>query len=113
MTASEIARNASEALLLFATIGAFAATLRWRRAPRLDFLGAVIVFLLGTAAVQLPVYIGGMTGWGPDLVLLSGLARWVSVLGCILYVRAALKDYCGPWGWRTVTGAVLLITVML
>ena len=111
--ASAISRNASEALLLMCILGLVMAALRWRHATRRDFLVSFGAGLLGMGLGQVPVWLGGMTGWGPDLVLFSGLARWTQFAAAVLFVRAALRDYCGPWGWRTVTLAVLLVALAI
>lgn len=112
--ATAISRNASEALAIMGAAGAALAAVRWPNAARKDFLIAFILVLAGTSFGQIPVYIGGMPGpWSAELVLFSGLARWTQLLGAVVYMRAALSDYCGPWGWRIATAAVAVLTVLI
>lgn len=111
--ASAIARNAAQALGLLAFAGFTVGLFRWRHARRKDFLLAFIVFLLGTTIAQLPVQIGGMTGWNADLVLLSGIGRVTQDVGAVLFIRASLVGECPPWGWKSIVLLVLALTVVL
>lgn len=112
-TASAIAKNAAEVLGMLALAGALAGVARWPDARRRDFLAAFVLFLFGTFIAQLPVYIGGMVGWGADLVLVSAGGRIIQNVGALLFVRAALRDHCGPWGWVAVLFAAGLAAAIL
>lgn len=94
--------NTSELLALLCAAGVAACVVRWRLASRRDFLLAFSVFLIGTLARELVVYIFGATGWPPEAVSWSAFGRSVQILGAALFVRAALKDACGEWGWLLV-----------
>lgn len=111
--AAAIGENAAEALALLAVAGVVSGLLRWHKAARRDFMASFIIFLLGTALAQLPVYLGGMVGWGVDLIVVSAAGRLVQNLGAVLFIRASLRDECGPWGWRTIVGVVLLLVWVL
>lgn len=111
--ASAIARNAAQALGLICFAGFLAGLVRWPHAKRLDFLLAFLVFMFGTVVAQLPVYIGGMTGWGVDLVLLSGVGRWTQNLGGALFIRVMLLGQCPPWTWKAIVLLVVALTVVL
>lgn len=112
-TASAIAKNAAECLGMLALAGALAGMWRWPGARRRDFLAAFIVFLLGTFVAQLPVLIAGMTGWGIEMVALSAFGRVVQNIGAALFIWAALRDVCGPWGWVAVLAAAGLAAAVL
>ncbi len=105
--------NSSQALALLALVGFGAGLFRWRAAARRDFLLAFLIFLFGSAVREVPVYFVGMQGWSLDWVLLSGVARLVQLVGVVLFVRAALRDHCGPWGWWAVVLAVLFLTAVI
>lgn len=112
-TASAIGRHAAETVALFSVAGMLAGLWRYRWAERPDLLRAVLVFLLGTAIAQLPVYIGGMTGWGPDLVLVSAIGRYIQCAGCALFVRGSLKGQAPPWAWWLITVFILIVARFL
>lgn len=105
--------NTSQALALLALIGVGAGLLRWRNATRRDFLLAFLIFLFGTALREVPVYFAGMSAWSINWVLLSGISRVVQLIGVVLFVRASLRDHCGPWGWKAVVFGVLILTAVI
>lgn len=109
--AATFSRDAAQALGLMAFVGMLAGLARWKHAARKDFLFAFIVFLLGTVIAQVPVHIGGMTGWGPDLVFLSGVGRMVQNVGAALFIVASLRDRCPRWGWISLLAAVVFVTL--
>lgn len=111
--ASAYSRNAAQALGLFAVAGFVAGLLQMRDAVRPDLLAAWIVLAAGTALAQLPVQLAGMTGWGVEMVSLSGTARTIQCLGVILFVRGVFRDKCGGWPWAIVTAVVLGFMVVL
>lgn len=112
-TASAIGKNASECLAMLAVVGALVGIFRYRRAVRSDFVAAWIVVMVGVFVSQVPVYLGGMVGWGADLVLLSAIGRIIQITGAILFVRAVLRDECSPVAWVMVVGVALLAAVVL
>ena len=109
--AAAFSRNAAQALGLMAFVGMLAGLARWKHAARKDFLLSFIIFLLGTVISQVPVHLGGMTGWGPDLVFLSGVGRMVQNLGAALFIVASLRDHCPRWGWISLLAAISLVTI--
>ncbi len=109
----DLMRNASELLALLCVAGVVAAMMRWKTAVRRDFLLAFIVFLAGVAMREMVVYRYGVTGWPTDALWWSAVARLVQITGAALFVRAAMREACGEWGWIAVlavagAGAVLL-----
>lgn len=112
-TAADIGENAAEVLALLAMAGVASGLRRWHKVSRKDFMASFIIFLLGTTLAQLPVYVGGMVGWGVDLIVVSAIGRLVQNLGAVLFIRASLRDECGPWGWRATVIIVLLLAWVL
>lgn len=112
-TASAFSKNASEMLGVLAFFGILMGVLRWQHALRRDFVVAWIVVMTGIFMTQLPVYIGGMTGWGAELVLLSGISRSVQIVGSALFARAVLWGECSPVVLVFVIGAAALAAAML
>ena len=102
MNGYSLTANASQMLGLLAVVGVLAGAYRWRSAVRRDFLFSFMVFLAGTALRELPVLLGGVSGWSPELVALSGAARVLQIAGAVLFVRVALREACGEWGWISV-----------
>ena len=92
-----LAHNSSEALGLFAIIGAVAGMLRWRQAVRKDFLSAFVLGLVGMALRELPVYMAGMATWSPEWILVSAAARVIQIIAVILFILASLRGHCSPW----------------
>lgn len=111
--AALFAKFAALALGLFSVAGFFAGLWRIRSALRLDLLLAWIVLAAGTTVAQSPVYIGGMTGWGVDLVTLSGAGRALQCLGVVLFVRGVFRGVCSDWGWRAIAVFVLGLAALL
>ena len=113
--AVEAGRDASHALTLMCTMGLAMAALRWRQAVRRDYLLSFALGMLGMFLGQMPVWFSGPTGWGNDPVpvIVAGIARWTQFVSAVLFVRAALRDYCGPWVWWSVTAATLLIALVI
>lgn len=112
-TASLIGKNAAECLGVMAIVGAVVGLFRLRTAARRDFILAWFVVMMGTVIVQVPVYLGGMTGWGVDLVFLSAVGRIVQNIGAILFVRAVLRDVCPAWAWKVFAAGALTLMVLL
>lgn len=112
-TASAIGKNAAECLAALALVGAVVGVFRYHRAARTDFVAAWIVVMIGAFVTQIPVYLGGMTGWGANLVLLSAIGRIIQFVGAILFVRAVLRDEFSPVAWVMVVGVALLAAVVL
>jgi hypothetical protein len=106
-------RNVSEALGLFALAGLMTTAFRWRKSRRPDLMVAFGVFLAGAALREVPLYLGGAFQWPVELVLLGGISRLTQVVGCILFIRATLRDECPPWGWKAVVAVVLLCAAAL
>jgi len=105
--------NSSEALGLLCLAGVLAGLVRWPVAARRDLLLAFIVFLAGAFLREIVVYIYGATGWGPDALLLSFAARLIQVAGAVLFVRAALLQSCGEWGWIATLATATALMVIL
>lgn len=55
--------------------------------------------MLGCAMRELVVYYGGAHTWTATEVAWSAAARYVWVLGAILFVRAITMHKCGEWAW--------------
>lgn len=91
--------NTSELLGLLCLAGIAACFVRWRTAARRDLLLAFAIFLAGTLGRELVVYFYGSVNWASPAVWWSGSGRLVQIIGAALFVRAALKNDCGEWGW--------------
>lgn len=101
----KLLQNSSEMLALLCVAGIIAAAVRWRIALRHDFLLAFIVFLAGVFLRELTIIIYGPISWPEAGFQLSAFARVVKIAGAILFVRAAMRDRCGEWGWMSVAAA--------
>lgn len=99
----------SKALLMLSVAGVATSIYRWRDARRRDFLLAFILFLIGASIREVPAIYAGHGPWAHHWVLVSGIGRAFKLLGEVLFIRAALKDRCGGYGWIV----VVLVTASL
>ncbi len=112
MMAGWLVHNLSELLACLCGAGLLAAALRWREAVRRDLLLCFALFLAGTLVREFVVWRYGIGPW-PDAALhASALGRLVQVVGGLLFVRAAMRERCGEWGWLAVLAAALLAAAL-
>lgn len=106
-------RNTSEALLVLAFIGALVGLIRYQKARRPDILLSFIIYMLGCGLREIPVWIGGVVQWSQEMVLFSGVARAVQIVGIIWFIHAALHEECPAWVRWSFLAIVLLLVLVL
>lgn len=104
MMGGTLVTNTAQLIAMLCAAGIAACVLRWPTALRRDFLFAFGLFLGGTLIRELVVCFYGVSGWPHEALIWSGTGRLVQIVGAALFVRAALRDSCGEWGWLLVFG---------
>jgi hypothetical protein len=99
----------SKVLLMLSVAGVAASLYRWRDARRRDFLLAFILFLVGAAIREVPPIYAGQGPWAHHWILVSGIGRSFKLLGSVLFIRAALNDRYGEYGWIVVVLATAFL----
>lgn len=113
MMGGPFVHNTSELLALLCVAGLIACGFRWRMANRRDFLLAFFLFLAGTLIRELVVFFYGIAAWPAEALAWSGFGRLVQIFGGALFVRAALKEACGEWGWMLVFAVAAFFTLII
>lgn len=108
-----VANNAAQAIALMAFPAAALMLARWNNFVRKDYAVAFFLSLYSMIVMQVPVHVGGMTGWDANLVLLSGIGRWMFYLSAALFAHAMLKAECKPWEWGVVVVVTLVIAAFI
>lgn len=108
-----LTQNTAEWMAFLCLAGIVAAMFRMQKAARPDILVAFIIFLLGTFAREVVVHVYGVYSWPMTAVYLSGIARLCQILGAALFIRAAIKDRCGEWGWVAIVLGTALLAVLV
>lgn len=108
MMAEILIRNTSEFLALLCIAGLAACLARWPTSRRRAYLLAFGAFLGGTLMREAAVWFYGPTGWPVEALYLSAAGRAAQIFGSMLFVRAALRDYCGEWGWIAIVAAAAI-----
>lgn len=108
-----LTQNSAEWMAFLCLAGIVAAMYRMPRASRPDVLLAFIVFLLGTFGREVVVHMYGMQTWPATAVYLSGLARLFQIIGAAMFIRAAIKERCGEWGWIAIILGTALLAVLV
>lgn len=108
-----IASNAAQAIALIAFPAAALMLAKWGNFVRKDYAAAFFLALYAMIILQVPVYVGGMTGWDAHLVLLSGVSRWMLYASAVMFARAMLKVECHPVGWIVVVVFTMTVAVLV
>lgn len=91
--------QASEMIGFLAVAGFVLALARLRTTPNRQIMISFALVMLGCAMREGVVYYGGAHGWTATEVAWSAVARYVWILGSILFVRAITMARCGEWAW--------------
>lgn len=108
MIAEFFLRNTSELLAFLCFAGLGATLIRWRVAKRRDYLAAFAMFLIGTLIREAVIWQYGPIGWPSEALHYSAAGRATQIAGSVIFVRAALWESCGEWGWALVLGAAVI-----
>lgn len=79
----------------------------YRRAHRRDLIFAFIIYMLGEALRNATTWSAGGPVNGPVQIEMFSASRIISLIGTLLFIRAATKESCGELCWVV----VLLATV--
>lgn len=91
--------QASEMVGFLAFAGFLLALNRMRTTPNRQIMAGFALVMLGCAMREVVVYYAGAVVWDKNAVMASAVARYIWVMGAILFVRAITHERCSEWAW--------------